>query len=165
MKALDPDALSERFAELGLEISDPGAEGLRIGVDASDAPALLRGLASGGGAPELASMDRLLDLTAIDHGPDAQPVRFEVVYLLGDRDAAATLRVHVAVHDGEVVPSVTSLWRCADWLEREVFDLFGIEFKGHPRLRRLFLEPDFAGTPLRKDFPRQPDLPLPKGAS
>lgn len=121
---------------------------------------------------------RLVDLTAVDHGIDADPHRFEMVYWLGRLEGDFSLRVRVALEkpscdsqsesqeeapEGVVeVDSIVSLWSSANWLEREVFDLFGIVFRGHPDLRRLLLPSNFEGAPLRKDYPRQPDLPLPK---
>lgn len=122
--------------------------------------------------PELA-LHRLVDLTAIDRwGPSAEGSdRFVVVYALESPESGRRMRVHVVPRDGEAgdeaapeapeLESVVSLWPAAAWLEREVFDLFGIRFHGHPDLRRILLEIDFEGAPLRKDHPRQPGLPLP----
>lgn len=94
----------------------------------------------------------LTDLTAVDHG-GPEP-RFEVVYLLTAPGASARLRLKVRVASGDaVVPSATSVWAGANWLEREVFDLFGIRFEGHPDLRRILLPEDWEGYPLRKDVP------------
>lgn len=94
----------------------------------------------------------LTDLTAVDRHP-ATP-RFEVVYLLTWYAPPVRLRVKTrADGDAPVVPSVTPLWPGANWLEREVFDLFGIRFEGHPDLTRILLPDDWEGHPLRKDFP------------
>lgn len=127
--------------------------------------------------PDLA-LHRLVDLTAIDRwGSSAEGSgRFVVVYALESPESGRRMRVHVVPRDGKAgddgapeapeLESVVSLWPAADWLEREVFDLFGIGFHGHPDLRRILLEADFEGAPLRKDHPRQPGLPLPgEGAS
>jgi NADH-quinone oxidoreductase subunit C len=85
--------------------------------------------------------------------PDATD-RFRVVYLLLDPESGRRLEVRTAVNDpNPQLPSVFSLWRSADWLEREVFDMFGIAFPGHPDLRRLLLPPEFVSHPLRKDYP------------
>lgn len=85
----------------------------------------------------------------------AQPRRFAVVYHL--LSLADNVRLRVKVYPDEtqlpVVDSVVSLWACADWYEREAFDLFGIVFQGHPDLRRLLTDYGFVGHPLRKDFP------------
>jgi NADH-quinone oxidoreductase subunit C len=94
----------------------------------------------------------LTDLTAVDRHP-AQP-RFEVVYLLTAPEQRARVRVKVRLSaDDAVVPSATGLWPAANWLEREVYDLFGIRFEGHPDLRRILLPDEWEGHPLRKDFP------------
>lgn len=92
----------------------------------------------------------LTDLTAVDRGGN-EP-RFEVVYLLTAPEARARLRLKVPVATNDaIVPSAVSLWAGANWLEREVFDLFGIRFEGHPDLRRLLMPEDWEGYPLRKD--------------
>lgn len=93
----------------------------------------------------------LADLCGVDD-PAAEP-RFTVVYHLYSFRENRRLRVKVAAADGEAVPSVAALWPAADWLEREVYDLFGIPFEGRPDLARLLLWEGFAGHPLRKDFP------------
>lgn len=93
----------------------------------------------------------LADLCGVDD-PAAEP-RFTVVYHLYSFRENRRLRVKVAAGDGEAVPSVAALWPAADWLEREVYDLFGIPFEGRADLTRLLLWEGFAGHPLRKDFP------------
>lgn len=94
----------------------------------------------------------LTDLTAVDRHP-AEP-RFEVVYLLTapEQQARVRLKIRVGGADPEV-PSATALWPGANWPEREVFDLFGIRFAGHPNLTRILLPDDWEGHPLRKDYP------------
>ncbi len=103
----------------------------------------------------------LADLTAVDWLERAP--RFEVVYHLRALGRGARLRVKVAAGEPDPwVPSVASLWRAADWLERECYDMFGIRFEGHPDLRRILLYDSFEGHPLRKDYPvnrRQPMVP------
>lgn len=80
--------------------------------------------------------------------------RFEVHYILRNLDAAERLGVKVGVDDPDPeLPSVVDLWPGANWMEREVFDLFGIRFKGHPDLRRILMPEGFAAYPLRKDYP------------
>jgi len=93
----------------------------------------------------------LTDLTAIDRHP-AEP-RFEVVYQLTAPEARARLRLKVRTNPDVAVPSATPVWPAANWLEREIFDLFGIRFDGHPDLKRILLPDDWEGHPLRKDFP------------
>lgn len=94
----------------------------------------------------------MVDLTAIDF-PDRN-VRFEVIYNLFSisRSERIFVKVNVGLND-LVVPSVTCLWESANWAEREVFDMFGIKFSGHPNLKRLLMPEDFDGHPLRKEFP------------
>jgi NADH-quinone oxidoreductase subunit C len=93
----------------------------------------------------------LVDITAVDW-PEREP-RFDVVYHWLNLDSQERLRVKVPVADGQAAPSLTSRFKTADWFEREVFDMFGIRFEGHPNLQRLLLWQDFQGHPLRKDFP------------
>ena len=93
----------------------------------------------------------LSDLTCV-HYPDNREAPFEVVYNLYSINANERVRLKVAVN-GQGVDSVTSVWPSADWPEREVFDLFGVEFRNHPDLRRILLPPDWDGHPLRKDYP------------
>ena len=112
--------------------------------------------------PEL-GFDLLVDLTAVDYlkfpGREDGP-RFEVVYHLFSLPHTHRLRLKVPVEESEaVVPTAVGLWPIANWLEREVWDMFGIRFDGHPDLRRLLMYEEFEGHPLRKDYPinrRQP---------
>jgi NADH:ubiquinone oxidoreductase subunit C len=86
--------------------------------------------------------------------PETRPKRFSVSYhLLALREGAPRVRLQCWVDDGEPVPSVVPVWPAADWHEREQFDLMGIVFEGHPNPRRLLLEDDWEGHPLRKDYP------------
>jgi NADH-quinone oxidoreductase subunit C len=107
----------------------------------------------------------LADLTAVDYL--GQEPRFEVVYHLNSLEKNIRIRVKTPVNEGEEVDSIVSLWAIANWLEREVWDMFGIKFKDHPDLRRLLMYDEFEGHPLRKDYPinkRQPRVaPIWKG--
>jgi NADH-quinone oxidoreductase subunit C len=94
------------------------------------------------------------DVTAVDYHPRRAP-RFDVVYHLVSPHRRARVRVKTQVHTGESVPTVTTIWAGASWPEREVFDLFGIVFDGHPDPRRLLMPDDWEGHPLRKDYPVQ----------
>ena len=115
---------------------------------------------------ERLACDVLMDLSAVDYlrypGREDGP-RFEVVYHLYSLRHNHRLRLNTRVEeDDAVVPSAVDLWPIADWLEREVWDMFGIRFQGHPDLRRLLLYEEFVGHPLRKDYPlrgRQPLVP------
>ncbi len=101
--------------------------------------------------PEL-QFDQLVDLTAVDHYPVAP--RFEVVYHLRSLHLKHRLRLKAPLGgDHPRIESLIGLWPGADMLEREVFDLFGIHFDGHPNLRRLMMPDDWEGHPLRKDYP------------
>jgi NADH-quinone oxidoreductase subunit C len=94
----------------------------------------------------------LSDVTCV-HFPDRSEAPFEVVYNLYSISANERVRLKVATTDAEGVESVTSVWPAANWMEREVYDLFGVTFRNHPDLRRLLLPPDWEGHPLRKDYP------------
>jgi len=114
------------------------------------------------GEPDL-GFDVLMDLTAVDYsrypGREDGP-RFEVVYHLYSIALNHRLRVKVRVDEDDAsVPTAVDLWPIANWFEREVWDMFGVRFDGHPDLRRLLLYEEFVGHPLRKDYPinrRQP---------
>lgn len=93
----------------------------------------------------------LVDITAVDHPERAQ--RFDVVYHFLSMYRNQRIRVKVAVREEEMVPSLVALHPSANWFEREVFDMFGILFSGHPDLRRILTDYGFRGYPLRKDFP------------
>ena len=96
----------------------------------------------------------LVDLTAVDYRDPERPL--EVVYNLRSLHRRADLRVKVPLDKSQplVVDSVVDLWKGADWLEREVYDMFGVTFRGHPDLRRILMWDTYAeGHPLRKDFP------------
>ncbi|WP_103258156.1 NADH-quinone oxidoreductase subunit C [Tabrizicola aquatica] len=93
----------------------------------------------------------LVDITAVDH-PE-RPARFDVVYHFLSMYRNHRIRLKVAVRDDEMVPSLVDLHPSANWFEREVFDMFGVLFSGHPDLRRILTDYGFRGYPLRKDFP------------
>jgi NADH-quinone oxidoreductase subunit C len=94
----------------------------------------------------------LSDLTCVHH-PDDFDAPFEIVYNLYSISGNARVRLKVATTEVEGVESVTRVWSTANWLEREVYDLFGVPFKNHPDLRRILLPDDWQGHPLRKDYP------------
>jgi NADH-quinone oxidoreductase subunit C len=95
----------------------------------------------------------LVEVTAADYFP--RDPRFEIVYHLLSISRNERLRLKVRAGDGESVPTVQSVWRAAGWLEREVWDMFGVVFDGHPDLRRLLMPEDWEGHPQRKDYPVQ----------
>ena len=106
---------------------------------------------------ELAAFDQLIDLTCVDllEMPGAVD-RFEVVYCLLSVDIGTRLIVKTYLNEPNLtIPSATSVWFGADWLEREAYDMFGIIFEGHPNFKRLLLPDEFVSFPLRKDYPQQ----------
>lgn len=119
-----------------------------------DALALLEALRD----QEPLAFDMLIDVTAVDYL--GKTPRFEVVYHLYSLTNNHRLRVKIAVPEDDAwVHSLVGLWRAANWLEREVWDMFGIRFVGHPDPRRILMYEEFVGHPLRKDYPvgkRQP---------
>ncbi|MDA8414416.1 MAG: NADH-quinone oxidoreductase subunit C [Desulfobacteraceae bacterium] len=106
----------------------------------------------------------LTDLTAVDYMGKKED-RFMMVYLLYSISNKDRLRIKTSVSEADChIPSATQVWRTANWLEREVFDLFGIVFDNHPDLRRILMTDDWEGHPLRKDYPLQgPDREPYKG--
>lgn len=104
----------------------------------------------------------LVDLTVVDF-PDREP-RFEVVSHLLSLSQGHRLRLKTQVGDEEgddaIVPSLTAIWASANWMEREAYDMFGVQFSGHPDLRRILLYPEFEGHPLRRDYPADKIQPL-----
>ena len=103
----------------------------------------------------------LMDLTAVDYLAMKQSPRFEVVYHFYSLKYNHRLRVKVPVEEKEPeVDTLTGLWPVANWFEREVWDMFGIRFKGHPNLKRLLMYEEFIGHPLRKDYRHNKRQPL-----
>jgi NADH-quinone oxidoreductase subunit C len=94
----------------------------------------------------------LSDLTCVHH-PDDFNAPFEIVYNLYSISGNTRVRLKVATTEDVGVESVTGVWSTANWMEREVYDLFGVQFKNHPDLRRILLPDDWQGHPLRKDYP------------
>ena len=94
---------------------------------------------------------QLIDITAVDY--PSRDRRFKMVYLLLSHETNSRIIVNYYIKEGEIVTSLTSIFPSSNWMEREVFDMYGIEFKNHPDLRRILTDYDFTGHPLRKDFP------------
>ena len=94
---------------------------------------------------------QLIDITAIDF--PSREKRFKIIYLLLSHENNLRIIVNTNVEDKKIVPSLTKIFPSANWMEREVFDMYGISFKDHPDLRRILTDYGFEGNPLRKDFP------------
>src|SRR5262249_16742858 len=102
-----------------------------------------------------AGFDMLVDVTAVDylHYPDARD-RFGVIYALLNTASGERLYLKTYLNEPDLtLPSVVPLWKGGDWMEREVYDMFGILFEGHPDLRRILMPEEFTAFPLRKDYP------------
>ena len=94
---------------------------------------------------------QLIDIAAIDYPNDEK--RFEIVYLLLSLENNQRLKISIKFEPNEKIPSLTKIFPSANWMEREVFDMYGIKFINHPDLRRILTDYNFKGHPLRKDFP------------
>jgi NADH-quinone oxidoreductase subunit C len=146
--------LKEKFAASVLEVKEFRGE-VTVTVKAEDLVEVCRFL------KESLRYNALIDVTAVDYLGKQEP-RFMMVYQLRSLTNKDALRVKAPV--AEAIDTVSTVWSTADWLEREVFDLFGIHFNGHPDLRRILMTPDWEGHPLRKDYPVQgPDREPYKG--
>jgi len=94
---------------------------------------------------------QLIDVTVVDYPENTQ--RFKVVYLFLSHEFNQRIILNYLISENEVIPSLTAIYPAANWMEREVFDMYGVKFKDHPDLRRILTDYGFEGHPLRKDFP------------
>ena len=94
---------------------------------------------------------QLMDVTVVDYPENAQ--RFKVVYLFLSHEFNQRIILSYLISENEVIPSLTHIYPAANWMEREVFDMYGVKFKDHPDMRRILTDYGFEGHPLRKDFP------------
>ena len=104
-------------------------------------------------------MDHFIDLTAVDY-PERESARFDLVLMTRSSVTGARIRLRTHVKDGEEPGTLSGIWSGANWAEREVWDMFGIRFNGHPDMRRILLYEEFVGHPLRKDYPIDKAQPL-----
>ena len=159
--ALTDDTLQERleehFEEMELKVSDALGE-LTVEVSSAEYVEFCRQLRD---KPQF-QMEQLVDLCGVDYsayGEESGAVwegrRYAVVLHLISYRLNERLRIRVFVDDDDfpLIPTITGVWKSANWYEREAFDLFGIVFDGHPDLRRILTDYGFVGHPMRKDFP------------
>ena len=144
--------LAELHAEFGPEIDESSfRDNRRFHVSAEKLLAVMTWL------KESRGFDMLVDVTAVDYleYPNATD-RYHVVYMLLNIASKERLVVKVALNPPELeLPTMYNLWKGADWMEREVYDMFGITFAGHPDHRRILMPDEFTAYPLRKDYPRK----------
>ena len=142
------DALKSKFADVGLAFSQ-FRDNRRIVVPAESLQPLLAFMKQDLG------FDMLAEITAVDYLEyEGATDRFGVVYVVVSTKTGERLVIKTFVNDPDpVLPSMCPLWKAADWLEREVYDMFGIKFSGHPDLRRILTPDEFTAYPLRKDYP------------
>ena len=148
--------LQQRFGEEVLEVSSFRGDDEAV-VAPADWQAVARFLRDDPGC----AMDHFIDLTAVDY-PEREPElpRFDVLVSLRSLRKNHRVRIKTRVRDGQPLDTLTSVWAGANWTEREVFDLFGVRFQGHPDMRRILMYEEFVGHPLRKDYPIQKTQPL-----
>ncbi|MFM7248470.1 MAG: NADH-quinone oxidoreductase subunit C [Planctomycetaceae bacterium] len=142
-----PESIAARFP--GLDVSAFRGQ-TRVVVPAAEAHGLLAALRAEG-------FDLLVDVTCVDYLEYRGATRrYGLVYLLASTGGGQRLTVRVFLDDPQpAIPTVVDVWPGAEWLEREVWDMFGIRFEGHPDLRRLLMPEAFTAHPLRKDYPLQ----------
>ena len=122
-------------------------ETLNVSIEKDDLKEVLLFLKSN---PDM-KFKQLIDITAVDYPEDDQ--RFKIVYLLLSHEFNTRIIIQFGIGEGEKIPSLTKIYPSANWMEREVFDMYGVNFQDHPDLRRILTDYGFEGHPLRKDFP------------
>ncbi|QQR89219.1 MAG: NADH-quinone oxidoreductase subunit C [Myxococcales bacterium] len=107
------------------------------------------------------AMQHFIDITAVDY-PEREPQlpRFDVLLLLRSLKSGFRIRIKTRISDGDQLSTLSSIWKGCNWGEREIYDMFGIVFEGHPDMRRILLYDEFEGFPLRKDYPIEAAQPL-----
>ena len=136
-------------SELTTKINDSKIvhEQLYLSIDNEDLPDVILFLKTN----KDTKFKQLIDITAVDYPENSK--RFKMVYLFLSHQFNQRIIISSLINENEVVPSLTKIFPSANWMEREVFDMYGIKFKDHPDLRRILTDYGFEGHPLRKDFP------------
>ena len=136
-------------SELTTKINDSKIvhEQLYLSIDNEDLPDVILFLKTN----KDTKFKQLIDITAVDYPENSK--RFKMVYLFLSHQFNQRIIISSLINENEVVPSLTKIFPSANWMEREVFDMYGIKFKDHPDLRRILTDYGFEGYPLRKDFP------------
>ena len=136
-------------SELTTKINDSKIvhEQLYLSIDNEDLPDVILFLKTN----KDTKFKQLIDITAVDYPENSK--RFKMVYLFLSHQFNQRIIISSLINENEVVPSLTKIFPSANWMEREVFDMYGVKFKDHPNLRRILTDYGFEGHPLRKDFP------------
>ena len=136
-------------SELTTKINDSKIvhEQLYLNIDNEDLPDVILFLKTN----KDTKFKQLIDITAVDYPENSK--RFKMVYLFLSHQFNQRIIISSLINENEVVPSLTKIFPSANWMEREVFDMYGVKFKDHPDLRRILTDYGFEGHPLRKDFP------------
>jgi NADH-quinone oxidoreductase subunit C len=153
MASITEDKIKKEYADRILEMYEFRGD-LNIVLKPQDIPEICRFLKMD---PDL-KYNFLSMITAADY-LGQRDKRFEVVYSLFSISNRFRVMLKVRVDENEDIPTLTSLWGTANWQEREVFDMFGIKFSGHPNLKRILMDDDWIGHPQRKDFPLTYEVP------
>ena len=122
-------------------------DNLRLVIDEEDLIEVLLFLKNN----EKTKFRQLIDITAVDYPENEK--RFKIIYLLLSHENNVRVSIEYDIKENHIIPSITSIFPAANWMEREVFDMYGVSFKDHPDLRRILTDYNFEGHPLRKDFP------------
>ena len=122
-------------------------DNLRLVIDEEDLIEVLLFLKNN----EKTKFRQLIDITAFDYTQNEK--RFKIIYLLLSHEKNVRVTIEYDIKENHIIPSITSIFPAANWMEREVFDMYGVSFKDHPDLRRILTDYNFEGHPLRKDFP------------
>ena len=122
-------------------------DNLRLVIDEEDLIEVLLFLKNN----EKTKFRQLIDITAVDYPENEK--RFKIIYLLLSHENNVRVSIEYDIKENHIIPSITSIYPAANWMEREVFDMYGVSFKDHPDLRRILTDYNFEGHPLRKDFP------------